>query len=256
LNTYALIETYITLGTVAVNGSNRMSTKRKSKQMYLVDLAEIVSKSATLDGVLNETHGLWSALYEEMDPTETLWVFARNEQRDGQFWPVAMSIGDHVKTESELVLKNIITVHRNAGRDGDLRTAYEEILFFVKDTRRYQFNKDEIRIAHVYQGKEWSGDRKEGQSAYHDTAVQRYNPDGKDPGNVWLTEIRNETADEAVDETQPMRQTEALKRCLQAGSSKGETVHAFWLTDKFAAVVEEQNRVLNRRDEAIERVVQ
>ena len=224
--------------------------------MYLVDLAEIVSKSATLDEVLDKTRRLWSALYDEMGPTETLWVFAPNEQRHGKFWPVAMSIGDYAREESELVLKNAITVHRNTGREDDLSTAYEEILFFVKDMGNYQFDKDEIRVAHVYQGKEWNGDRKEGQSAYHDTTVQRYNPNGKDPGNVWLTEIRNETADETVDETQPMQRTEAAKRCLQVGSSEGETVHAFWLTDELAATVEAENRVLNRRDENVEGIVQ
>ena len=224
--------------------------------MYLVDLAEIVSRSSTLDGLLDETRGLWSDLHEEMDSTETLWVFAPNERRHGEFWPVAMSIGGCAKKESELTLKNIITVHRDTGRNGDFRTVYEDLLFFVKDTRSYQFNKDEIRIAHVYQGKEWGGTRKEGKSAYHDTRVQRYNPNGKDPGNVWLTEVRNETTDETVDRTQPIQRTEALKRCLRAGSSEGETVNAFWLSGKFATIVEAEGRVLNQRNESIGRIAQ
>lgn len=217
--------------------------------MYLVDLTEVTSNSATLSRLLDRTRGVWSALADEMDPTETLWVFTPNERRHGQFWPVAMSVADCAREESDLTLKNLITVHREGGRETDLRTVYEEILFFVKDSSAYRFDKDSIRVAHVYQGEEWGGEREKGQSAYHDTTVRRYNSDGKDPGNVWLSEFRNQTANETIDETRPMKRTEAAKRCLQAGSVEGETVHSVWVTDDLADVVEAEGRILNRRDE-------
>jgi len=86
------------------------------------------------------------------------------------------------------------------------------------------------------------GERKTGQSSYHDTEVQRYNPNGKDPGNVWLTEIRDQSPDETVDETQPLRRTEALARCIRAGSEAGETVN-LWMTDEeFTEAVNEEER--------------
>jgi len=39
--------------------------------MYLIDLAKVVSEADNQDDVLNATEGVWSAIYERMDPTET-----------------------------------------------------------------------------------------------------------------------------------------------------------------------------------------
>lgn len=218
--------------------------------MYLVDLSKVVSDAETQNNILNETEGLWNAIYERMEPTETLWVIAPNDYRDGRFWPVAMLVADYAREESSLVLKNTITVHRWEDQGGDMESAYDEILFFVKDKREYQFHKDSIRVAHVYEGNEWGGEREEGNSAYHDTKVRRYNPDGKDPGNVWLDEDRTQTDNQEVDEVGPIPLEEALRRCVLAGSGKSETVHTLW-ADDIQGIVTGEGRVIEQLDASV-----
>ena len=214
-----------------VQQSSTPAEKREQTQMYFVDLRKMVSTADTREEVISATQGLWKAIYDRMSITETLWVYAPNDYRDGRLWPVAMAVADFARNESPLVLKNIITVHQWRDRGGDMASAYDEILFFVKDMREYQFYKDRIRVEHVYKGNEWGGERKEGNSAYHDTKVRRYNPDGKDPGNVWLTEDRTETDTQEVDRTESISVEEAVRRCVLVGSNEGETVYTLWADD-------------------------
>jgi len=215
--------------------------------MYLVDLTSVVSDADTREDVLDATDGVWSGIYGRMDPTETLWVVAPNAHRNGCAWPVAMAVADDARDESGLVLKNIMTVHRWEDRGADMASAYDEILFLVKDGREYQFHKDAIRVGHVYEGNEWGEDREAGNSAYHDTEVRRYNPEGRDPGNVWLSEDRTRTDDRAVDEAGPTSLHEAVRRCVLVGSSEGETVHTLW-TDDVEDVVAGADRATERLD--------
>jgi hypothetical protein len=97
-------------------------------------------------------------------------------------------------------------------------------------------------VEHVYEGNEWGGERKEGNSAYHDTKVRRYNPDGKDPGNVWLDEDRSQTSDQSVNESRPIPLTEAIRRCVLVGSSEGETVYTLHCDDAVGNAIEEEGR--------------
>jgi len=232
-----------------VQQSSASADNQNSNQMYLVDLRPIVSEATTQEGVLDETWGIWQGLYERMEPEETLWVIAPNDYREGRMWPVSMAIADYVREESDLILKNTITLHQWEDRGGDMESAYDEILFFVKNKREYQFHKDDIRVAHVYEGNEWGGEREEGDSAYHDTKVRRYNPDGKDPGNVWLEEDRTQTDNQEVDEVGPIPLEEALRRCILAGSGEGETVYTLWTND-IEDVVASEERVTEQLDAA------
>jgi hypothetical protein len=211
--------------------------------MYLVDLSRVVADADARTDVLDVTRGLWETIHERMDPTETLWVVAPNAYRDGRLWPVAMAVADAAREESGLTLKNTITVHQWEDRGGDMESAYDELLFLVKDKREYKFYKDAIRAAHVYEGNEWGGEREEGESAYHDTAVRRYNPDGKDPGNVWIDEDRTQTGDQEVDQTRPVPIEAAIRRCVLAGSREDETVYTLWANDVEAVVTDEDRAV-------------
>lgn len=222
---------------------------RENDPMYLVDVSEQVAAAESLEGVLEETRGIWDAIYERMNPDETLWVVAPNSYDDSELWPVAMALADYAREESALTLKNTITVHRWEDRGADMESAYDELLFLVKDKREYQFHKDEIRVEHVYQGNEWGEDREAGSSAYHDTEVRRYNPDGKDPGNVWLDEDRTVTEGQEIDRVEPIPLEEALRRCVLVGSSPGETVHSLW-SDEIEDVAAEEDRNVNQLDEA------
>ncbi|MFD1570869.1 DNA methyltransferase [Halorubrum laminariae] len=214
------------------------------EKMYLIDLTATVSHCSSLDEVLNETEGLWQSLYDEMSPAETLWVIAPNEYRDGRMWPIAMATADYAREETNLVLKNTISVHRWDDRGADMESSYDEILFFIKDKRKYRFEKDRIRIEHVYQGHEWGGKREKGNSAYHDREVSRYNENGKDPGNVWLEEIRTQTDNQEVDETGPIQMEEAIRRCILVGSDEGETVSVLGSGDRFEGTIENENRIV------------
>lgn len=213
------------------------------KKMYLVDLTAVISHCSSLDEVLNETKYLWPSIHNEMSPEETLWVISPNEYRAGRMWPVAMAVADYAREESNLVLKNTISVHQWDDRGADMESAYDEILFFVKDKRQYRFEKDRIRVEHVYQGHEWGGEREKGNSAYHDREVSRYNENGKDPGNVWLEEIRTQTDNQEVDETGPIQMKEAVRRCILVGSDEGETVSVLGSGDGVEETIENENRV-------------
>jgi len=226
-----------------VQQSSIPDRKQDTNQMYLVDLGRLVSDADTQEDIHEATQGLWRAIYERMEPEETLWVVAPNTYQDGRLRPVAMAVADYARQESSLILKNMVTVHQWEDRGGDMESAYDELLFFVKDKREYQFHKDEIRVAHVYEGNEWGGEREEGNSAYHDTKVRRYNPDGKDPGNVWLDEDRTQTDNQEVDEVNPIPLEEALRRCVLVGSGEGETVYTLWTNDIEDVVADEGRTV-------------
>jgi len=215
----------------------------QSNQMHLVDLSRTVTGADSLEDVLDNTRGLWKAIYERMSTTETLWVIAPNDYRDGRMWPVAMAVADYARDESSLVLKNTIAFHQWEDRSADMEFAYNEILFFVRNKRAYQFQKDRIRVPHVYEGHEWGGEREEGNSTYHDTKVKRYNPDGKDPGNVWLDEDRTQTDNQEVDETGSLPLSEAVRRCVLVGSEKGEPVYIIDGNDGLVATVDEEGRI-------------
>jgi hypothetical protein len=207
--------------------------------MYIVNLEDLIAADKTLERSLADSAGLWKGLYERMDASETLWVIAPNAYRDGEMWPVAMAAADYIRDEANFTLKNTLTVHTLSDRGADMVSAYDEILFLVKDKREYQFHKDEIRVSHVYEGNEWGGEREKGNSAYHDTEVRRYNPDGKDPGNVWLTEDRTQTSNQEVDETEPIPFEEAIRRCIRAGSREDDPVHTVWGNDLESLVTDE-----------------
>lgn len=210
--------------------------------MYLVDLAPLVADADSTADLLERTTELWATMYDRMTVEETLWVFAPNRYASDGCWPVAMAVADYARQNSDLALKNTVTRYATPSAGGDMQNSYEEILFLVKDLRNYKFYKDEVRVEHVYEGKDWTEGRESGQSAYHDAEVRRYNPNGRDPGNVWLTEKREATAGETVDETRPLSRREALRRCVRAGSSEGETVYAYWIDAGFEAVIREEGR--------------
>lgn len=210
-------------------------------QMHLVDISSKLAAVDSPDEIPTETNGYWDRIYHEMDPSETLWVFAPNRYEASEYWSPAMILADYIRNETPFILKNTIVRYTDPEPGSALQSVYESILFLVKDKREYRFNKDEIRVAHVYKGNEW-GDRQKGSSAYHDTEVQRYNPDGKDPGNVWVDEDRSQTDNETVDKVYPVQRTEAIKRCIRAGSQEGEIVHGLWLTGEFIDIIEEENR--------------
>ena len=210
------------------------------KQMHLLCLH--ISEA---DSLL-QNDKLLSDIPQSMSETDTLWVFLYDDTGKLDVSLTPMSIAEKIREGTGLILKNIITRYSEGDSTGGLDTRYEEILFFVKDKREYIFDKDSIRVEHVYKGNEW-GNRKKGQSAYHDTEVRRYNPDGKDPGNVWLEEVRNQTSGETVDEILPVSRSEAVKRCVRVGSNEGETIHIYSSsnvpTNLKKSISEEERRV-------------
>lgn len=231
--------------------SSTSGNERSDNQMYLVDLRDIVRGADSLEAALDETTGVWDGIYERMSPEETLWVLAANEYRGGRCWPAPMAFADHIREQTDFDLKNTITVHRfdeERSEGSALDPTYVELLLLVRDQREYQFYKDRIRIDHIYKGNEWGDDRETGRSSYHDTEVSRYNEDGRDPGNVWLTELRNETADQSVDSTAPIELVEAIERCILVGSDDGESVYVYGFDAEIDDAMHGVDRTLERFD--------
>ena len=123
--------------------------------MHLVDLLPLLDDAETMGQVIDRSRRTWSEIYDAMAPEDTLWVFAPNARKDNRYWPIAMATADTVREDSALALKNTITRYRDPKPGDDLSNTYEEILFFVKDKRQYRLDKDRIRVAHVYEGKDW-----------------------------------------------------------------------------------------------------
>jgi hypothetical protein len=218
--------------------------EEKVRVMNIIDLSNMESSSI----LSSKTDRVWTEVYEQMSDEETLWIFVGNERRENSFY-LPMKLAIRIREVSNLVLKNIITRYTDAEDPDGLDNVYEQILFFVKDKREYIFNKDSIRVEHVYEGIEW-GDRETGQSSYHDTEVRRYNPDGKDPGNVWLDEIRNKTSDETVDQILPFKRNRAIRRCVRAGSKEEEIVQIWGIggvKDEIKNTVQDENREVSVR---------
>lgn len=195
--------------------------------MYLVNVDS--APYGSIDELLSNITESSQQIYSQMDDDETLWIVCTNQYGEDGCRSVALELADSIREEAPFTLKNTVTVHTNRECGGKLGSIYKEILFLVKDKRNYKFNKDAIRIPHVYKGNEWGGEREKGSSAYHDTEVRRYNPDGKDPGNVWTEDDRAITNGENVDETRPTTLDEAVERCVLAGSDEDEIVHTLWM---------------------------
>jgi hypothetical protein len=223
-----------------------------NNQMFLVNLREIIRDADSIENALKATDGVWESIYDKMDSTETLWVLVPNEYRDSRMWPSAMAFGDYIREEAAFDLKNTISVYywRDTTDNPDLQSAYCDILFLVRDKRDYQFHKDRIRVSHIYEGNEWGGERESGSSAYHDTEVRRYNPEGKDPGNVWLNEDRTQTADQSIDETSPLSLSEAVQRCVLVGSDNDEIINILW-ADEFEEAITAGNRTMCNIEEDV-----
>lgn len=228
--------------------SSTQGSDRLINEMQLVDLSEIGEDVDSLEELLEATDSVWQPLYKRMDTTEVLWVIAPNRYHDNQLWPVAMAVADHARKKAGFTLKNIISVHRWSERDSDLDSAYDEILMLVRDKREYQFYKDEIRVSHVYEGHEWGGEREKGNSAYHDTEVTRYNENGKDPGNVWLEEVRTHSEGQSVDETKPISMREAVERLVRVSTAKDEAVHTVGLSADLVDLIDGMNREVFEAD--------
>lgn len=138
---------------------------------------------------------LWSELESNFSPQSTLWIISENYYSPERVIPISHEIYKRVVKNSNWTLKNIISVFmypEGSIEENELVPAYRTVLFFVKD-KKYHFDKDKIRLPYVYKGKEW-GDRTHGSSGYHNGKKSlRYGGKGRDPGNVFYKEIRDES---------------------------------------------------------------
>lgn len=186
---------------------------------------------------------IWSGIESEMDDKQTLWIFAPHCVSNRGTTLTPLGLAQSVSDSSDLFLRDIITVHTESTPSGLLDSSYQEILFFVKDNDNYYFDKDAIRVDPVYRGEEWHGHRENGRSSYRGEFTKRYNPEGKDPGNVWLSEIRTETDSKVLDRTEPLPREEAVRRCVRAGSEEGDKVAGLWIEDSITEAVRDESRI-------------
>lgn len=212
--------------------------------MYIIDVStglEEMNGSET-DDIVSDIANICSAIYEQMDSFDTLWIFTPPHVRNPSIQFTSMQLCEAIQSESNYLLRNIVAVHRCTGHDNLLQGVYEEILLLVKDRDKYYFDKNPIRVEPVYEGKEWNGYRENGRSAYRDRITKRYNSAGKDPGNVWLTEIRTETNNNVLDRTEPFPRVEAIRRCVRLGSEEGDIVSTVWTPEEVVGIIESEDR--------------
>lgn len=216
--------------------------------MHIIDISNYMEVNSDVDEVwlLSTPVEVCCEIYDEMATSGTLWLFVphRMLKQPGTITP--MQLADEILVKSEYYLKNIITIHHHVGPNNLLRGAYEEIYLFAKDPREYAFNKDAIRIEPVYKGAEWFGTRDNGQTSYGDRITRRYNEQGKDPGNVWVHEVRTDTAGQVLDRSEPFPRKEAVRRCIRAGSNIGDPVFTMWPSDEVEMVIKNEERAFER----------
>ena len=213
-------------------------------RMYLADVGDLARRLDNLSSLSDNLSRMAASIYKKMSLQETLWVFSPSESTANEHWPIGMVAAEAFRDETPFTLKNVITRYSEPQgiRSNRLVNAYEEILFMVRDLREYYFDKDSIRVQNVYEGNEWL-DRDTGRSSYHDHNVKRYNPKGKDPGNVWLNEIRTESSNETVDRVEPLSREEAILRCIRAGSQEEERVTVIGFDEEIKRLIQQENRV-------------
>ncbi|WP_436932845.1 DNA methyltransferase [Halosimplex halobium] len=212
--------------------------------MYLVDLTDATLEIRNRED-LDENVGIaWDRIADDMEDRESLWIYSPNIKTFSGFLPLSQLVAQRAKQKGDFVLRNIISRYKEGESTSrsQLEDTYDDILFFVKDMSEFYFNKDRIRVDPVYKGNEWHGMRTHNESTYHGAEVRRYNPEGKDPGNVWLTEIRDESDDETIDRWEPVSKVEAVERCIRAGSEKSEVIKCVYPTDEVDQAIENTER--------------
>jgi len=213
--------------------------------MYIIDLSNRLEESDGVHSAITDVARLCSDIYNRMDSSDTLWIFATNHYGRDSFVPVSMKLTGEIGDVTDFSLRDIITVHNKDKSSNLFRNSYEEILLLVKNEETYAFYKDDIRVKPVYKGNEWNGHRENGRSSYRDRTTKRYNSSGKDPGNVWLEEIRTDTQNSVLDRTRPLLRSEAIRRCIRAGSIEGEKVHTYWPTNEMIEIIHSEGRVVS-----------
>lgn len=105
----------------------------------------------------------------------SFWLIINHIKIKNQLKPYGFELAKYL-TNQGLLLRNILVwfIPNNKSTLGRLTNRYVHIYFFVKDHKKYIFNKDSIREKHIWKDIEWGKRSK------------RYHPLGKDPGNVWL----------------------------------------------------------------------
>jgi len=144
--------------------------------------------------IISEQIAFAKELAEDISDNGSLLVFSHDDYVDGELdpWPLKLERG--IRDITDLKLKNIFIVYREIDTPvgKPLSSAYTSVLFFVKSTK-YIFTKDEVREPHIFKDLEW-GKRSQGISGYHQgRESERYPSRGRDPGNVFYKDRRDET---------------------------------------------------------------
>tara|TARA_Y100001954_G_C15819867_1_gene609382 strand:- start:115 stop:1557 length:1443 start_codon:yes stop_codon:yes gene_type:complete len=112
-------------------------------------------------------------------------------------------------------------------KDSDGFDNVQYLLWFVKDHKKMFFLKDKIREKHIWKDVEW-GKRK-----------KNYNPNGKDPGNVWLP--TNDDGRGKITEHLILEDIEILERCVISTSKVGDNILIYFNSEL------PKSKVLNNR---------
>lgn len=124
---------------------------------------------------------------------------------------IRSSILDNVKLiiNTGLLYNNIIVIPRRTEKN-TFNDNIVYLLWFCRDKSKMFFDKDIIREKHIWKDVEW-GKRK-----------KNYNPNGKDPGNVWIPTEDDGKAN--ITSHKLLTDSEVLERCIKATSRPDDNV--------------------------------
>ena len=112
-------------------------------------------------------------LYNSLDSKGSLWICCDHKITSKKILPIPFMLCERFQQKGFFVQNSIIWPHLIEKRFL-FKDFHSYCLFFTKEAKNYNFNKDSIREKPIWKDIEW-GKRS-----------HRYNEKGKDPGNVWM----------------------------------------------------------------------
>lgn len=168
-----------------------MKTK-STPQVFVIKIPELDPATGSHEEFLSRSEGFWKNAFNQLPKEGSLWVISTNLRYNGELIPFPLLLCGCIQKNTKFKLRNLLIWYKlqKPPHDKPFLPAYEIVLFFVKSLKDYYFNKDAVKVPHVFKDIEW-GKRTVGISGYSEREKLRYGPKGRDSGNVLYVDQRN-----------------------------------------------------------------
>ena len=219
-----------------------MSWAEDNYNSAIINLVDAQFRALDYEDSLANLDLLWKQLDQKIDEKGSLWILARNLY-DQELLAVPFDLAHRIRSLTRFRLRDIWTVYRELPSPDSkfLAPAHFLVLFMVKRTNTYYFDKDSIREPHVFKDLEW-GKRKVGKSGYSNKMKKRYSSKGRDPGNVFYKTSRN--SEGYVIAVNGYTDNEVYEKLLRVSTRKGWVVASNVSDPSFKNLVERLGRRL------------